>query len=138
MPRRANYHIPAPKKQARAPGAAYCGAMGPYKVPNRLRMRRWVVEMAQLGRASSFCHRCLAGMLEDANRAMEFGAKGASTRNTRMTPEARLESIHKALEARWTRYRARKAEAARAHLSIVPTQQAEDSAPQAGKDGGRY
>jgi len=120
MPRNFNYHIPASRKRARSPGASYCGLTDPYKVPDPLQMRRWVVEMAQLGKASQFCHRCLAGMLEDANAPLEAGIKGARRRNVALTPEQRLEIAHRALEARWSRYRLRKAIEARAGLAIVP------------------
>lgn len=109
MPRRANYHIPAPVRQARAPGASYCGVRERYKKPDPFAMRRWVVEMAQGGHASQFCPACLAGMLRDGARAAERGKAWANRRMIDLTPEMRLEIARKAVTTRWDAYRARKA-----------------------------
>ena len=122
MPRLARYHIPAPQRSARSPGSAYCGAEEPFKIRTPLEMRRWVVEMAALGKASQFCPRCLARMLDDANRSLETGAKGAQRRQEVLSPEVRQDIAKRAIEARWTRYRARKAIEARAGIALVAPQ----------------
>ena len=121
MPRRANHHIPAPVRSARAPGASYCGLREPFLIPDPIQMRRHVVALAREGKARHFCPICLSEMLKDAAAAAERGKRASLRRMETLSPERRAEIAHGAVSARWKGYRERKAEEARAHLAVVPT-----------------
>ena len=116
----AKFHIPAPRSQAVSPGAAYCGNVEPFKIDNPYAMRAWIVTLAQLGRASQACPSCLGGMLSDAIKPETCGRAGAKQRNQALTAEQRQAIGQQAATARWTRYRARKADETRAKLTLVP------------------
>jgi hypothetical protein len=101
MPKVPGHHIPAPESRAPSPGAAYCGARGPWHHSPAREMRRYVCETVAQGRARQFCPKCLSLMLSDSSSAQDAGRKGGFARRDRLTPEQRHAAAVRAAAMRW-------------------------------------
>lgn len=99
------YHIPAPALRAPSPGAAYCGARGPFERHPPSVMRRWVCETVTIGRADWFCPSCLGLMLQDSTRLEDAGRRGGLARRDRLSPEQRKAAAIRAAAIRWAPHR---------------------------------